>query len=97
MGTGVQVGDYIAAEGPAWIWIATVLGLILFGVAMGVLAWNALKWATARRGSTLVERDLVLRMAAAEERAEVLESRLARINGNLDPDKRYTAESPSPT
>ena len=92
-----MTSDYIAAEGPAWIWIATVLGLLLFGVVMGVLGWVALKWATARRGSTLVERDLVLRMAAAEERAEVLESRLARINGNLDPDKRYTAESPSPT
>ena len=92
-----MTSDYIAAEGPAWIWIAVVLGLLLFGVAMGVLAWNALKWATARRGSTLVERDLVLRMAAAEERAEVLESRLARINGNLDPDKRYTVESPAPT
>ena len=36
------MSDYIAAEGPAWVWIATVLGLLLFGVVMGALLWHAL-------------------------------------------------------
>lgn len=63
---------------------------------MGVLEWVALKWATARRGSSLVERDLVLRMAATEERQAALESKLARINDALPPDRQVTLNSPAP-
>jgi hypothetical protein len=91
------MSDYVAAEGPAYLWILAVLGLMLVGAIVMAFAWLALKWSTSRRGERLVERDLVLRMAVAEERAEVLENRLAKINSSLDPDKRYTLTSDAPT
>lgn len=71
------------------MWIGAVLALLAIGAIFCVTAWLALKW----RGSRLVVKDLVVRMAAADERLELLEARLAKINDGLDPDRRYTLES----
>ncbi len=87
------MSDFVEMAAPAWLWIGTVFALMLVGAFVTLAAWLALKWSVLRRGENLVERDLVLRMAAAEERAEVMESRLAKINDGLDPDKRYTLTS----
>ena len=94
---GALVGDYIAAEGPAWVWIAAVLGLLLFGVVMGVLGWVALKWATRQRSDKLIRTDMILEIGAHHERIEALEWKLERAIKGMPADARPTAKSPAPS
>ena len=90
---GRQMTDYLAAEGPAWLWILAVFALMAFGALTFALGWAALKWATRKRTDELIRTDMVREIAAHRERIEGLEHELCRVIDGMPADTRPTIES----
>ncbi len=87
------MGDYIAAEGPAWLWIASVFALMAFGALTFALGCGAYKWATRKRTEELIRTDMIRAIGAHHERIEALERELERVIDGMPPDARPTIQS----
>jgi len=91
-----MTSDYIAIEGPAWLWIGCVFALMAAGGMASALLWLVMKRATQKRTDTLIRTDMIREIGAHHERIEELERELGRVIEGMPPDARPTVKSPAP-
>ena len=83
--------DYVAVEGPPWVWVLAVLGLFFTGAALGALAWYTV-------GARIALRRIDTVADATREELEALRRELfeTRREAGLEQTHEATVPSPAP-